>query len=699
MKPTSLPMGLLEKITNNFSEEQLLGQGGYGKVYKGVHDDGQEIAVKMLYNTIQTIDDVQFKREFENLMVLNHPNIVRLIAYCYETQHQYNSELQGGIIFTEEKHKALCFEYMPMGSLQNHLSDECSGLDWQTRYKIMKGSCEGLKYLHEGLEKPFYHMDIKPENILLDVNMYPKLADFGLSKFYSEDQTCRVTQSAIAGTFGYMPPEYLYGNVVSKKFDIFSLGVVMTKIIAGPGGHTRYAEMEYQEFLDQVQGNWRKRLQATLSSPEPLEAQCQQVRRCTEIALSCLDMDRHKRPSIADVTDELSKTGILIEKITYYEKDPSLPLASTSNVVPPATSPPPSTPSAPPASILTTIGSSTPHRHPPPEISSVILAPTPPNGGLMTLLRAYIYQKLKITERFTYRELASATRDFADKYKLRNRGYGDVYKDEARASFKEEINIMSPLNHCNITRLVGWCNQRKKLLLVYEQVDDYCNLEDRLYGHGANVDAERFGARPPGSSLDLDWRKRYNILLGIASGLEYLHTKCVKCIVHRDIKPCNVVLDRNLNAKLCDFGIAMQLTHDITSCETDNIIGTLGYMDPTYIRCGTVSRESDVYGFGVLLLEVVCGQNPIMIYNPPKNSLIEMVQECGRRNAIIDAADQRLRGEFDEEIKGALLIGLWCVEERRDERPTIQIVLSRLIGLAAKSTYDNRRSTELYHEV
>ncbi|XP_037488272.1 cysteine-rich receptor-like protein kinase 26 isoform X3 [Triticum dicoccoides] len=214
MGPISLPMILLQKITNNFSKERLLGQGGYGKVYRGVYDDGQVIAVKQLHNTMQDIDDKQFIREFHNLMMLNHPNIVRLVSYCYETQRKH-IEFEGRIVFGETTYKALCFEYMPKGSLQKHLSDECNGLDWQTRYRIIKGACQGLKYLHEDLEKPFYHLDLKPDNILLDENMVPKLADFGLSKLFGEEKT-RTTQSPI-GTIGYMPPEYILQNLVSKR--------------------------------------------------------------------------------------------------------------------------------------------------------------------------------------------------------------------------------------------------------------------------------------------------------------------------------------------------------------------------------------------------------------------------------------------------------------------------------------------------
>lgn len=316
-EPASLTISVLQRITDNFSKERALGQGAYGTVYKGVHDNGEEIAVKLLHNNMQAIDDEQFKQEFDNLMMLNHQNIVRLVGYCYDTQRQH-MEFQGKIVFGETTYKALCFEYMHKGSLQNHIYDESHGLDWDTRYKIIRGTCEGLYYLHEGCKEPIYHLDLKPDNILLDEDMVPKLADFGLSKLFGEEQT-RVTQCPV-GTIGYMPPEYLFQNIVSKKVDIFSLGVVMIKIIAGPKGHSRSAEMPYQEFLDLVQENWRNRLQATQSPSQPLEASCQQMNICTKVALSCMETDRHKRPTIVYIIDKLNETEAVIDKALSWSE-------------------------------------------------------------------------------------------------------------------------------------------------------------------------------------------------------------------------------------------------------------------------------------------------------------------------------------------------------------------------------------------
>ncbi|KAM3406921.1 hypothetical protein ACQJBY_000771 [Aegilops geniculata] len=307
-----LTMRVLQQITDNFSEKRKIGQGAYGTVYKGVHASGEEIVVKLLHNNLQGTNDEQFKREFENLMRLDHLNIVQLVGYCYETHHKpmlHNEET----IYAEETNRVLCFEYMRNGSLQKHISEECDGLDWHTRYQIIKGTCEGLKYLHEGFKEPIYHMDLKPDNILLDENMMPKLADFGLSKLYDGEQST-ITQS-LAGTIGYLPPEYLFEHVVSKKLDIFSLGVVVTKIITGPRGPTRRAEMTHQEFTNQVHVNWRKRFQETWHASRQLEAHCNQVKICIEMALTCMENDRHKRPTIVDIIHKLNQTETMIKEL------------------------------------------------------------------------------------------------------------------------------------------------------------------------------------------------------------------------------------------------------------------------------------------------------------------------------------------------------------------------------------------------
>ncbi|XP_037488350.1 cysteine-rich receptor-like protein kinase 19 [Triticum dicoccoides] len=181
--PRVLPFHLLENITNGFSEDRKLGAGSYGNVYMGEHEDGERIAVKVLHYTPGL--DEQFEKEYLNHASLQHKNIVRLVGYSHETHCVYQP-YNGKMVFAEMRKRALCFEYMTNGSLDKFLSDESSGHDWCTRYAIIKGICEGMQYLHEELGSPLYHLDLKPSNVLLDENMVPKIADFGLSRLGGE---------------------------------------------------------------------------------------------------------------------------------------------------------------------------------------------------------------------------------------------------------------------------------------------------------------------------------------------------------------------------------------------------------------------------------------------------------------------------------------------------------------------------------
>uniref|UniRef100_A0A0E0IZK9 Beta'-coat protein n=1 Tax=Oryza nivara TaxID=4536 RepID=A0A0E0IZK9_ORYNI len=323
MNPTNVTYELLEEITDGFSEERKLGEGGYGTVYKGEHKNGDKIAVKILHDT-QDFDGKKLQNEFGNLMIVNHPNIVQLVGYCYEIKHTHG-QVKGRPVLVATIHRALCFEYMPRGSLENYLSDKVDGLDWPIRYKIIKGTCEGLKHLHVEMKPPIYHLDLKPANILLDNNMVPKIADFGLSRFITEDKT--MTTKTLVGTITYLPREYIERKEISNKLDIFSLGVVMLEIIAGPGptGRFRSTEIPSQEFTDQVLGNWKTRLE-TGRNGSLLEAYCQQVKTCTEIALKCMETDRENRPNIVEIINQINEKEAIIGELPIdhaLEKLPS----------------------------------------------------------------------------------------------------------------------------------------------------------------------------------------------------------------------------------------------------------------------------------------------------------------------------------------------------------------------------------------
>ncbi|KAJ1256763.1 hypothetical protein BS78_K312800 [Paspalum vaginatum] len=305
--PRDLTFKLLESITNSFSEEHKIGKGGYGEVYKGVLQNGETIAVKKLYN-MQGLDDVEFEKEFYHLMRVHHNNIIRLVGYCYEIRHK-SIQVEGKFHLAQISERALCFEYLQHGSLDKHLSDESCGLDWHTRYKIIKGICEGLNYLHNGSkDNHMYHLDLKPANILLDENMTPKIADFGLSRLFGTTQT-HVTKN-FRGTPGYVPPEYIDKRQISEKYDIFSLGVIIIEIMTGPSGYSKSAEMPTQQFMELVHENWKNRWKAT-PMYTPQEADSLEVKTCIQMALNCVERDRKRRPTITEVMDKLNEMEAL----------------------------------------------------------------------------------------------------------------------------------------------------------------------------------------------------------------------------------------------------------------------------------------------------------------------------------------------------------------------------------------------------
>ncbi|KAM3280134.1 hypothetical protein ACQJBY_047117 [Aegilops geniculata] len=289
-------LDFLRHITNNLSEDRIIGKGGFAVVYKGVLDNGEEIALKKLSHIGP--EDTKFADEFNNIIRAHHQNIVQYVGYCY---HPGNwMKLDEKYIFAHEPIRILCFEYLHGGDLERHLSDEkpC-GLDWQTCYKIIKGVCSGLHYLHS---VDIYHLDLKPANILLDNNMMPKIGDFGISRIFPSTKTITTATGTLIGTMGFMPPEYINENIISQKYDVFSLGAVIIQIMAGRQSYRDCGRDPSETFIELVCEKWRKKLHPTMSPHS-----CQQVNACIRIALRCLEDDRQKRPTTREIVIELNR--------------------------------------------------------------------------------------------------------------------------------------------------------------------------------------------------------------------------------------------------------------------------------------------------------------------------------------------------------------------------------------------------------
>ncbi|KAI3699026.1 hypothetical protein L2E82_43007 [Cichorium intybus] len=270
----------LVSATKNFHPDNKLGQGGFGPVYKGKLEDGVEIAVKKLSQTSS-----QGKREFVNeaklLARVQHRNVVSLLGYCVSPE------------------KLLVYEYVPNESLDKLLfkSTTRDVLDWKRRYDIIAGVARGLLYLHEDAHDCIIHRDIKASNILLDEKWVPKIADFGMAKLYPEDQTHVNTR--VAGTNGYMAPEYVMQGNLSVKADVYSFGVVVLELISGQKNFTFNLDPECINLLDWAYKMYKKG--KGLEILEPIlasSADPDQVATCIKIGLLCTQYDHHLRPTM-----------------------------------------------------------------------------------------------------------------------------------------------------------------------------------------------------------------------------------------------------------------------------------------------------------------------------------------------------------------------------------------------------------------
>ncbi|KDP38086.1 hypothetical protein JCGZ_04729 [Jatropha curcas] len=285
--------------TKDFHPTHKLGEGGFGPVYRGRLDDGREIAVKKLSHSSN-----QGKKEFTNeaklLARVQHRNVVNLLGYC-----------------THGTEKLLVYEYVANESLDKFLfkSNKREQLDWKQRHDIITGIARGLLYLHEDSHNCIIHRDIKASNILLDDKWIPKIADFGMARLFPEDQTHVHTR--VAGTNGYMAPEYVMHGHLSKKADVFSFGVVVLELVSGQRNSTFNQSLDAQNLLDWAYKLHKKDRSLEIMDPTlASSAVAEQVKLCIHIGLLCTQSDPNLRPDMRRVVILLSKKPGSLEEPT-----------------------------------------------------------------------------------------------------------------------------------------------------------------------------------------------------------------------------------------------------------------------------------------------------------------------------------------------------------------------------------------------
>ncbi|KAF7044959.1 hypothetical protein CFC21_054117 [Triticum aestivum] len=616
-EPTDLPLSLLRDITNGFSLGNKIGTGGYAVVYKGVVGKGM-VAVKLL-NTFG-IHENKFQEEVKCLIKAKHKNIVRFLGYCADTQ------------------------------------DATCGLNWRERYRIIRGVCDGLLFLHE---KRILHLDLKPTNILLDGHMVPKIADFGLSRCLGEEQTRSITQN-LWGTLGYMDPEYIRSRQITHASDIYSLGVIIMEILTGV---RQYLKDEH------VVQSWMIRLEASEG-----DMQLEQVRVCYKIAIECMDLDPKKRSvarHIVSRLDKMTSAEYLDETSigsSVFELQISLPREQSGERIGKL--------AAESLQVDIEEGQQKLDQLP----LQVVQAPLQGIGKLASesLQKADVEEHLEILVdvpqnlgRLHYDEdqkrvgqlslwggqntTEKVNRHGASNSSSTSTGFNElnilgidnkkahmIFNRNNRRTLEQShfLNILRKeelrpiLRSSNLIRESGSTKvykgvvdntmvavkktfnaqnkQLEKEVIIHSQIIHKniacligCCLEMdspiRVYEFLPK--GSLHGILHSGNKVPLNLDVRLNIVAESAQGLAYLHSQARTKIVHGDVKPASILLDENFIPNISGFGTSRLVERD--GQHTRLIISDKTYMDPVYLQTGLLTEKSDVYSFGIVVLELI----------------------------------------------------------------------------------------------
>ncbi|XP_076890693.1 uncharacterized protein LOC143541882 [Bidens hawaiensis] len=570
-----------------------------------------------------------FLTEIALLSSCKHPNVVSLIGFCKEA---------GEMILVNE--------FAFKGSLADYLiSSDTVVLTWTQRIQICLDIANGINYLHTNMEgKPrIIHRDIKSDNILFDENMNAKLADFGLSKSHPmNQQPSSIYSRNIAGTTLYMDPEYLATGKYKKESDMYSFGVVLFEILSGKVAYDSVYINENDLGLAPIaRRRFNEETLKELIDPKIIEEDDGHIftfnRRpnqdsflvFSKIAYQCLAETQVKRPTIEVVIKELQNALKLQgETVILSRFRLSDIVLATENFA---------------------------------EMYQIGLDTTG------TVYRAKLdhfgSNSLLATEGKNKGESSNKCMIVAIKHITSRDGTG-----QGKKKFFEEFEMRTSYKHVNIVSLLGFCDEGDEMILVYESLP-----EITLDAYLKNV-----------NKIDsFTWTRRLHMCLEIARGLNHLHTMIVNTprIIHIDIKSANILLDKNQRPKIGYFVIS-------NSRPDNQEIGMKVYVDPEYETTGQWKREYDVYSFGVILFEILCGKvayDPVYLKENDKG-LAPIAHKCSNDGTIHRIMDPKLKEETSEGIFTSpdkrsetkfLKIASLCLEEAV-KRPTLDLVIKEL---------------------
>ncbi|KAK6129125.1 hypothetical protein DH2020_037129 [Rehmannia glutinosa] len=674
----------IQLATRNFSDALLIGRGGFGKVYKGLIDRGQTtVAVKRLKsNSMQGAHE--FLMEIETLSELRHVNLVSLIGYC-----------------NERREMILVYDYMASGTLADHLyklpreSNNTSSLTWKQRLNICIGAGRGLDYLHTG--HGVIHRDVKTSNILLDDNFIAKVSDFGLAKHEDRSKLQSHVITRVKGTNGYLDPHYLQTSKLTRKTDTYAFGVVLLVVLCGrPALDFGIAEDE------QILSKWahdmfnKGEVDQIVASSLREEISPDSLKTFVGIAERCLRDEPKNRPTMSQIVVQLefaleqqdSRQVLVLNEMTTAADD-ICPSRNDEN------------------DISVTTGQPTMDSTHVPNLTYQLEEQTNRNGRRATTQKTSrlwpwdaFWNRVKPSKKndllseigeeaniksanFDWDTIVAATNQFSSSDKVVHGGFGSVYKGvlptgqvvavkrhspysrQGLEEFRNEIQLLPNLHHANIIKLLGYCIHKKEKLLVYE------------FMQNRSVDVFIFGEVQQRQRLP--WPVRFKIIMGIAQGVFYLHKDSGVSVIYMDLKTSNILLDNEMNPKISDFAFTRISSEREWESETTRIVGTYGYMAPEYAMEGKFSLKSNVYSFGIIVLEIVSGHRMREQYR--MMPLIDYAWKLWKERKPLDLVDESLRGTFPaDEVLRCIQVGLLCTEKQPQRRPTMPSVLKMLLG-------------------
>ncbi|XP_035841348.1 uncharacterized protein LOC110927036 isoform X2 [Helianthus annuus] len=621
---------------------------------KGKHQKRHRtVVVKRFFYKFDPQGEERFYTNIRMLTSVKHRNIVTLLGFCVEACEM--------ILVIENSHEYLNDALMNI---------QVRTLTWEKRLKICIDVAHALKYLHS---KMIIHRDICPWTIVLDENLGAKIDDFFYSVLIPTYQDKLLCLESNGREFYYIDLEYEEDNKLKSAYDVYSFGVVLFEVLCGKlANHPIYLTESEKGLSHVVTQRYNigtlKDMVDPLLNDETDENNIIQNRGPNQdsldtfiaIAFRCMAKTQDKRPTMENVTQEL-------EKALYFQEHQETP--DVEQVV--------------------DKHEKTPERANESIHEERIQCPNPNQivDELETALEAkstHAIPKYKDNRKFSLIDIKCATQNFHDDNFVGGGGFGKVYKGNLQDSDREntivakrldtrlgqgeqqfwnELQILLEYKHENIIGLVGYCDEDEEKIIVYQ------------YAPRGSLDMYL-------NNASLTWVERLNICIDVASALDFLHGGVGKQakVIHRDIKTANILLNNDGKAKLADFGLSLispitQKTYYVL----DNVCGTLGYLDPHYKTTRFLTIESDIYSFGVVLFEILCGRSTYSTRKHQGKFLSGFIKNKFKEGKQDELVFEQIREQIDpKSLTIFQRIAYQCLHHEREKRPTTKKVLVEL---------------------